>query len=483
MVNSRAYNVRNCLFMVVCSVTLGVCVTDTSFAQEPSRKDSAREHFQRGMEFYEEGRYDAALAEFQRAYDLAPAHQALYNLGRVHAALGHAVESARAYEQYLKDARGRVPRRKIREVRAALRREQSRIARLVVDTPVRGAVVSIDGSDVASTPLTEPIFVSAGSHTVEVRAPGYASSKRSIRVAGGVERRIKVDLSRMVERSGTLRIVTSVPGVDVQVDGRPVGRTPLDATVPVASGEHEVTGTRLGYKAARQTVQVPDGAELNVRLELVRSEHPRTDAVGRLRLRLPDAPYVLRVDEEVISTRDNLLSLPAGVHQIDIEMAERRPFSQQVTVPVGSAADIVPALEWTPDAQASRYRTARRRRRVGKGLLITGLLVAGGSGGVLGWNEREITRTDDEILAISDECRVDCADSVRERGESLRDDQSRQDVLRAVSIVGVALGAASMATGIVLWVATPGDREIDRKARFTSRVHAGPGSITWRSAF
>ena len=43
----------------------------------------ARAHFERGVEYYTEGDFRAALVELTRAYALQPTYKMLYNLGQV----------------------------------------------------------------------------------------------------------------------------------------------------------------------------------------------------------------------------------------------------------------------------------------------------------------------------------------------------------------------------------------------------------------
>ncbi|MCZ7677259.1 MAG: PEGA domain-containing protein [Sandaracinaceae bacterium] len=178
------------------ALALALSVAAPALAQDAPER--AAEHFDRGIAFFNEGRYDAALAEFSRAYELAPAHQTLYNLARVHAALGHAVESAQAYERYLAEAGAEIGARRRREAEAALAAQRARVGRLVVRADVEGARVAVDGVDVATTPLAEPLPVSAGSHTVEVRAPGRESVRRAIAVAGQEEVVLEVSLREEV---------------------------------------------------------------------------------------------------------------------------------------------------------------------------------------------------------------------------------------------------------------------------------------------
>ena len=53
----------------------------TASETEPALGE-ARERFQRGVDLYKEGSFDAALAEFNKAYELAPNFRVLYNMAQ-----------------------------------------------------------------------------------------------------------------------------------------------------------------------------------------------------------------------------------------------------------------------------------------------------------------------------------------------------------------------------------------------------------------
>jgi Tfp pilus assembly protein PilF len=45
--------------------------------------EAAKQHFNRGVASYRDGDFDAALAEFEKAYETRPDYRVLYNLGQV----------------------------------------------------------------------------------------------------------------------------------------------------------------------------------------------------------------------------------------------------------------------------------------------------------------------------------------------------------------------------------------------------------------
>lgn len=453
----------------------------------PEVRRQAGQHFTRGIELFDEGRFEAALAEFQRAYEIAPTAEALYNLGRVFAELGRAVEATDAFERYLAENAGRLGRARLREARMRLERQRSRIGSLRVESNVVGAVITVDAADRGVTPLTEPIPVAAGLHTLVVRAPGHDELRKEVRVAGGQELNVPVELRPLDRRDGTLRIVSVLADVHVLLDGAEVGRTPLERTLVVVAGRHTIRGHRPGYDAFETTVTVDEGAESIVDLRLQRARNPRADEVGRVALPLPDAPARVAVDGESIELRDGEHpELPVGVHQLRIEVAEREPYEATIEVPPGETLRLAIALEWEPDSLERRLREAKSARIGRWAMVITGGLLVGGAGGLSFWNEREIRTTDAEIIAMNEKCDPTgpgCSPTEIERGRELEAKRDAQDVLRAVGYGGGAIALGVAITGLILVANTPSDSKIRASASAGLTVLPTLGGVILRGEF
>lgn len=71
----------------------------------PARADNAtaaREHYERGTKFYDIGRYDDAIREFEAAYEAKSDPAILYNLAQAHRLAGHNQEALQLYRNYLR---------------------------------------------------------------------------------------------------------------------------------------------------------------------------------------------------------------------------------------------------------------------------------------------------------------------------------------------------------------------------------------------
>jgi hypothetical protein len=67
---------------------------------------------------------------------------------------------------------------------------------------------------------------------------------------------------------GALKVSVTVAGAEVLVDGKGVGRAPLEGEVFVDPGEHRVEATHLDYEPASQTVGVAKGGTAEVKLAI-----------------------------------------------------------------------------------------------------------------------------------------------------------------------------------------------------------------------
>jgi tetratricopeptide (TPR) repeat protein len=86
-----------------------------------AQREEARDHFQRGVALMQEGSAEAALAEFQRAYELHPARAILFNIGMCQKSLGRFTDAIRTLQRYLDEYREQASEAELEAVDAAIR--------------------------------------------------------------------------------------------------------------------------------------------------------------------------------------------------------------------------------------------------------------------------------------------------------------------------------------------------------------------------
>lgn len=180
------------------SVSTGSDVTDAS----GSRTEQASLRFQRGVNLYKERSFDAALAEFNRAYELAPNYHVLFNIGQVHVERGDFVAGIKAFRQYLKDGGSAIEPARVTEVEAELLRLKGRIASITVTSNVSDAELLVDGEPKGRLPQAH-LPVNAGSRRISLRKDGYEAEEVRVMLATGEDKSFEITLHKLASQGGT----------------------------------------------------------------------------------------------------------------------------------------------------------------------------------------------------------------------------------------------------------------------------------------
>jgi hypothetical protein len=149
-----------------------------------AQKDADR-HFKAGVELFKEAKYAEALAEFQRAYDIAPHPLVLYNIAGCQRELSQYGDAVATYNKFLADGKGKVPAARLTAAQAELDGILARIARVTVNiTPaIDGTTLAVDGA-VLDHPAM-PLILPPGEHHLVAHADGHRDGESTLRVASG----------------------------------------------------------------------------------------------------------------------------------------------------------------------------------------------------------------------------------------------------------------------------------------------------------
>jgi hypothetical protein len=172
-------------------------------AEASELEGQAAAHFERGVELYREGSLDAALVEFERAYELIPSYRLLYNLAQIQAERHEYATAVGLFEQYLRAGAEQVTAARRAEVQAEIAKLRARVAYLSVRSNVEGAKLFVNDALVASLPLSAPVPINSGVWSVRVEKPGYVAASAQLKVAGGERPTLELPLLS-VERSRPL---------------------------------------------------------------------------------------------------------------------------------------------------------------------------------------------------------------------------------------------------------------------------------------
>ncbi|MEM9070589.1 MAG: tetratricopeptide repeat protein [Myxococcota bacterium] len=193
---------------------------------DPPGLAEARERIERGEAAFERRDFEAALTEFERAYERIGDHPArfliLYNIARSYEQLFRYDDALTYYRRYLDEGGEQAEDRD--EVQTILRTLEGMLATVVVESNVPAAIW-IDDRLVGEAPAS--VHVTGGRHVVELRASGYESEQQELLIAARTTETLSFDLEALPEPSQGPRPVafwiTAAGAVATAIAGAGVG--------------------------------------------------------------------------------------------------------------------------------------------------------------------------------------------------------------------------------------------------------------------
>lgn len=217
------------ILRISCVLGLALAVLASPARVHAQQKDDigdARAHYKKGLDLYEDHAFDAALIEFQRAYDMAPSYKILYNLALVHLQLNDWAGAARSFKGYLDEGGKKIDQKRRAEVEREMKKLEGRVGNVEVVANVEAAEVLVDDQEVAETPLDGPLSVNSGKRRITVSKNGYIPVTRVITIAGGETKKVEFEL-----RTGTAPPTPATPSEKPEPPPT-VTSTPAEAEKP-----------------------------------------------------------------------------------------------------------------------------------------------------------------------------------------------------------------------------------------------------------
>jgi hypothetical protein len=206
------------------------------------------------------------------------------------------------------------------------------VGQLLVSANLSGARITIDGRSDPEwvTPHTIP-ELSAGAHNIVISKDGYDNFQQSVTIEGGQTNSVVANLS---SPSGEIDIETTPAGVEVVIDGKSYGASPVRATV--AAGDHSYTVKRPGSEPYQSTFTMRSGAIITKKLNL-----GATAATGIVEVRtIPPGATVLADGTPMGGQTPTSFRLAAGPHTVVISLQGYRPIQRQVDVTANGTTPI-----------------------------------------------------------------------------------------------------------------------------------------------
>ncbi|HMJ09752.1 MAG TPA: PEGA domain-containing protein [Polyangiaceae bacterium] len=154
--------------------------------------------YQQGNELLRTHRYAEAVQRYRAALGEAKNTKALLNLSIALHQLNRNVEAADALAAYLEDPAHNPE--KVEFARALLATVTAKLATLRLETDASGAEVLIDGQSVGSTPLSEPLRLDPGRHSIVLKNSAGSTSE-TLQLAPGEHRQLELQLGSAIPQT------------------------------------------------------------------------------------------------------------------------------------------------------------------------------------------------------------------------------------------------------------------------------------------
>lgn len=251
----------------VLALTLGVATAhaqETRGAPRAAQPAGTEDLFRSASEDYSAGRFAAAIAGYQRAFEVEGRPSALFNIAQVYRAAGNCGLAARYFEQYL----GRAPSVSAarREAILSTIRELNAIASVLsVASEPTAARASLNGVELGAVPLRASVC--PGTHVLVVQREGHVSFSEELSFTTQRDQLVRVRLAPEALAS-TLRLEGSPSSARVQIDGVPVG--PFPVVRRLAPGGHGILVQAPGFRSSRIELMLASNQQRTERFNLTR---------------------------------------------------------------------------------------------------------------------------------------------------------------------------------------------------------------------
>lgn len=331
--------------------------TPPAGAAPEARADERSEafvHFTNAVHLFEEQRYEDALAEFRRSFELRPNRATMKNIALC-------LEKLQRYDEAL-DVLEILPARfpglspvERQDYEAKLADLAHQVGFLELRGVEPGWRVTIDGRDRGASPFAAPLRVAKGIHRVRVEKQGMQPIEEVLEVHAGQTSvlHVRVD-SPLPATSGRLSVSElSGAALRVFVDGEPRGTTPWEGDL--APGEHLIMlrgDGSIGTQPAAVTVRAGETATVRLSAE-------NLDA--RLRIAPSPATAAVILDGVRVGRGTWEGEVRAGRHWVEVAADGFERAAREMVVASGARADLDVELE---PAGASAARPPARPRIV-----------------------------------------------------------------------------------------------------------------------
>ena len=203
------------------------------------------------------------------------------------------------------------------------------------------ATVYVDQVELASTPAVVEIL--EGTRQLRIKKPGYKVWQSELDVIHGEPQQLAEII--LIKSDGKVSIKTNPPGVNVTINQRYSGQTPLSVTLAPGKS-YQVLLSKAGYEQIRQDIQVEPEEDISLNLAL-------NPIVGEIRIQVKPLGGELFVDGNSVGDPSQLLVLTASRHALTIVKDGYATYETTITPQPGLSQQLLITLQTEDEARVA----------------------------------------------------------------------------------------------------------------------------------
>lgn len=300
--------------------------------------EDAKKPWDSGIALATRSQWDAARAAFLQAYEQSKNPRVLYNVGVMEKNLGRYAAAIDWWQRELTEGKGQLSAEEVQELEASIQGLSKFVMSISLDVSEPGAKIFVDDEEVGTSPLSKPISVAIGSHTIRATKPGFTEAQA--RVDGkDPSPKVSLKLDPFVKTATVNVAVVGPANAIVKIDGKEVGSAPYKGQVTVSPEPHQFSAEAPGYVPATQSVIVKDTDPLNLTLQLS-SEQQK----GKLLVLARPEGATIEIDGKTVGASRWEGPVDTGIHQVVVKKPGFYAWSYDVEVPKGGERSVTAQL-------------------------------------------------------------------------------------------------------------------------------------------
>lgn len=161
--------------------------------------DLAKEHFEKGVEFFKSGNHEAALAEFLESYRLKPFWSLKFNIGTCYMLTNKYAKALKYFKEYLKEGGLEIDKTREETVRNDIASLEEKVGKVSFCCDLEGARLVIDDVEAFPEVPEGDLLLDPGIRKIEISKPGHESFFTQLTVVSGSSTLIDVVLEPLGE--------------------------------------------------------------------------------------------------------------------------------------------------------------------------------------------------------------------------------------------------------------------------------------------